>query len=104
MHWWPKKGTAEWVEYAFPKPVTISEASIYWFDDSVQGSVRVPASWKMVYKDGDQWLPVRAKDPYGVAKNAYNTVRFAPVRSAAFRLEIQSSEGYSAGVQEWKIK
>jgi DUF1680 family protein len=104
MHWWPKKGTAEWVEYAFTKPVTISEASVYWFDDSVQGSVRVPASWKMVYKAGDQWLPVRAKDPYGVAKNAYNTVRFSQVRSAAFRLEIQSSEGYSAGVQEWKIK
>ncbi|MCK7530665.1 MAG: hypothetical protein MZV63_06270 [Marinilabiliales bacterium] len=27
FHWWPKKGTTEWVQYDFPDPATVSEAS-----------------------------------------------------------------------------
>ena len=42
--WWPTRGSAaEWVEMTFAKPATISEASVYWFDDTGHGSVRVPA-------------------------------------------------------------
>jgi len=39
-----------------------------------------------------------------VAKDAWNTVKFAPVRTKALRLEIQSQEKWSAGVHEWTIK
>ncbi len=104
MTWWPKKGTAEWVEYSFPKPVAVSETSVYWFDDAVDGGVRVPASWKLLYKAGDKWLPVVTKDAFGTAKDAYNTVRFSRVRSTAFRLEVQAQEAHPSGIQEWKIK
>ena len=44
--WWPRKGTIEWVEYAFAKPATVSEGEVYWFDDTGRGQVRVPASWR----------------------------------------------------------
>ena len=104
MHWWPKKGTAEWVEYAFPEPVRVSEASVYWFDDTGGGQCRVPASWKLVYKAGDKWLPVPGATAYGVAKDAWNTVKFGPVRTAALRLEVQMQEKWSGGVHEWKIR
>src|SRR5437660_1587361 len=33
FHWWPHKGTSEWVEYAFAKPATVSETAVYWYDD-----------------------------------------------------------------------
>ena len=52
MHWWPKKGTTEWIEYAFDAPVRVSEASVYWFDDTGGGGCRVPASWRVLYKSG----------------------------------------------------
>ncbi|MGA2361525.1 MAG: beta-L-arabinofuranosidase domain-containing protein [Candidatus Aminicenantales bacterium] len=104
MHWWPKKGTAEWVEYAFKEPVRVSEASVYWFDDTGGGECRVPASWRIVYKAGDKWLPVAGAGSYGVAKDAWNTVRFALVRTTALRLEVRMQEKWSAGVHEWKIK
>ncbi|MGD1008848.1 MAG: beta-L-arabinofuranosidase domain-containing protein [Candidatus Aminicenantales bacterium] len=104
MHWWPKKGTAEWVEYAFKGPVRVSEASVYWFDDTGGGECRVPASWRIVYKAGDKWLPVAGPGPYGVAKDVWNTVKFAPVRITALRLEVQMQGKWSAGVLEWKIK
>jgi hypothetical protein len=104
MHWWPKKGTLEWVEYAFKDPVRVSEASIYWFDDTGGGSCRVPVSWKLLFKAGDKWLPVAGVGTYGVAKDAWNTVKFAPVRAASLRLEIQAQKDWSVGVHEWRIK
>jgi DUF1680 family protein len=103
-HWWPRKGTLDWVEYAFKETVRVSETSVYWFDDTGGGSCRVPASWRILYKAGDKWLPVAAGGTYGLAKDAWNTVRFAPVRTTALRLEIQAQKAWSSGVHEWKIK
>ena len=104
VHWWPKKGGQEWVEYAFKEPVRVSEASVYWFDDTGSGACRVPAAWKLRYKAGDKWLPVPGAGQYGVAKDAWNTVRFAPVRTTGLRLEIREQTDWSVGVHEWKIK
>jgi hypothetical protein len=104
MHWWPKKGTLEWLEYDFEAPVQMSESSVYWFDDTGGGECRVPASWRVLYKSGEQWLPVKAAGEYGVAKDGWNTAKFAPVRTTALRLEVQLQKDWSAGVQEWKVK
>jgi hypothetical protein len=104
MHWWPKKGSLEWLEYTFKEPVRVSEASVYWFDDTGGGECRVPASWRILYKDGEAWVPVKAAGAYGVAKDAYNAVKFAPLRTTALRLEVQFQEKWSAGVHEWKVK
>jgi hypothetical protein len=35
--WWPRKGSAEWVQYDFAQPTTISSVEVYWFDDERQG-------------------------------------------------------------------
>ena len=104
FHWWPKKGSTEWVQYEFPAETTVSETSVYWFDDTGQGGCRVPRSWRVLYKRGDQWLPVATRDAFGVTKDAYNTVRFTPVRTAALRVEVVLPADYSAGIQEWKVK
>jgi hypothetical protein len=104
MHWWPKKGTTAWIDYTFDTPVRVSESSVYWFDDTGGGECRVPASWRMLYKTGEDWLPVKAGGDYGTAKDAWNTVKFAPVRTTALRLEVQMQENWSAGVHEWTIK
>jgi len=79
--WWPKNGSAEWVELAFEKAATVSETSVYWFDDTGHGGVRVPASWKLLYKDGNQWKPVEATSANGRERNQYNRLTFQPVKS-----------------------
>jgi len=102
--WWPTKGRTEWVEYAFEKAATVSEVQIYWFDDTGRGEVRVPQSWRILYKDGDQWKPVEATDAYGVAKDQYNKVSFKAVATSGLRLEVTMQTNWSAGLQEWKVK
>jgi DUF1680 family protein len=121
--WWPVQGWSdacnqqptgrgqqrqcskgEWIEMAFAKPSTVSQSQIYWFDDTGRGGVRVPASWKLLYKDGDQWKPVETSDPLGTTRNAWNTVTFKPVQTTALRIELVMQPTFSAGVQEWKVK
>jgi hypothetical protein len=102
--WWPTRGTTERVEMTFAKPATVSEIEVYWFDDTGRGQVRVPESWRLLYKNGETWTPVEAKGAYGVAKDAYNRVAFARVTTSALRLEVKMQTGWSAGLQEWKVK
>lgn len=104
LHWWPKKGTTEWVSYEFPAPVKISEIAVYWFDDTGQGECRVPDSWRLYYKRGQDWVPVKNLDSYGVEKDKYNWVRIAPVRTSGLKIEIKCQEKFSAGIQEWQVK
>jgi hypothetical protein len=104
LHWWPKKGTTEWVSYEFEAPVKISKAAVYWFDDTGQGECRVPEFWKLYYRQGDRWLPVKNLGPYGVEKDKYNVLKFSPVATRALKIELKLEDEFSAGIQEWKVK
>jgi hypothetical protein len=103
--WWPVQGSAgEWVEMTFAKPTRVTESQVYWFDDTGRGGVRVPASWRLLYREGNTWRPVATTADYGVAVNAWNTVIFTPITTTALRIELAMRQGYSAGVQEWKVR
>jgi uncharacterized protein len=102
--WWPTKGTTEWVELAFRSPSTVSSSEVYWFDDTGRGEVRVPQTWRILYKDGNSWIPVAAQGPYGVEKDRYNAVTFTPVTTTGLRIEVTMQPQWSAGLQEWKVK
>jgi DUF1680 family protein len=102
--WWPVQGSDEWVEMTFAKPTTVSESQVYWFDDTGRGGVRVPGSWRLLYRAGDRWQPVEKPSGFGVAANAWNTVAFAPVTTTGLRMEVAMQAKFSAGVQEWKVK
>jgi hypothetical protein len=103
--WWPVQGSkSEWIEMTFAKPATVSDSQIYWFDDTGRGGVRVPASWRLFYRNGDRWTPVQTTAAFGVDRNAWNRVTFTPVTTTALRIELVMQEKFSAGVQEWKVK
>ena len=89
----------------FAKPSTVSQTELYWFDDQAnRGGVRVPASWKLLYRDGETWTPVATSDSFGTTKDGWNKVAFTPITTAALRLELVMQPTFSAGVQEWKVK
>ena len=104
LHWWPKKGTTEWVQYELPSPAPISGLAVYWFDDTGVGECRVPREWKAFYRSNGAWVPMKPADAYGVEKDRYNVVHVAPVTTDAVRLEIRLPEKFSAGIHEWRIK
>jgi uncharacterized protein len=103
FHFWPQKGTTEWVEYAFPRETKVAAAAIYWYDDTGHGEVRVPASWRLLYKTAIGWTPVEARSAYGVSKDSMNRVTFTPVVTSALRLEMTLQPEFSAGLLEWAV-
>ena len=104
LHYWPNKGTVEWVQYDFPKMSKVSRVGVYWYDDTGRGDVRVPMSWKVLYRQGDDWIPVNPKGAFGVTKDDYNWAAFETVETTGLRLEIQSQREFSVGVLEWKVE
>lgn len=102
--WWDHKGTAEWIQYDFDQPTQVSAVEIYWFDDTGRGACRVPQSWKLLSRDGQQWKPVETQDSLGVEKDRYNVVRFAPLTTSGLRVEVQLQPDFSGGVLEWKVR
>jgi hypothetical protein len=102
--WYPARGNQETVDYTFAQPAKVAECGLYWFDDTGQGSVRVPASWRLLYKDGDQWKPVETQGSFGVAKDQFNSVKFTPVTTTALRVELQAQPNFAIGMQKWTVK
>jgi DUF1680 family protein len=104
IHWWPQKDTAVWIQYDFQKPETVSECEVYWFDDGPDGGCRIPAGWRILYKQGSEWKPVKTLSDYASTRDVYDKVKFEPVKTSGLRLEIQLQKEYSTGVHEWVVK
>lgn len=102
--WWPRRGSEEWAQLSFSTPQKVSEVELYWFDDGPGGGCRVPASWKLLYKDGEQWKAVNATVELGVKKDQFNKVTFAPVQTMALRVVVQLQPEMSSGIMEWRAK
>ena len=83
----PEVGTPGWVEYEFLRPTRITSAQVYWVDD--RRFCRLPASWRIVYRQGDAWVPVAPRAPYTVHKDRFDQVEFEPVTTTAVRLEVE---------------
>jgi hypothetical protein len=105
MTWWDHKGTSEWVSYRFPKPREIKESAVYWFDDTSVGGCRVPAEWRLLWRDGDEWKPVKltAAASYGTARDRFNRVTFEPLTTRELKLEVKLQAGFSGGILEWIV-
>ncbi len=103
-HWWPRKGTTEWIQYEFPEPKTVRSVAVYWFDDTGRGECRLPKFWRVLYRDGDVWKPVENTTDYTITLDAFDRVHFKPVTTDALRLEMTFQENFSGGIQEWVVE
>ena len=104
-HWWPKKGSTEWLCYELKETASVQSATVYWFDDRPWGGCRVPKAWRILYRDEQgQWVPVKNADQYPTERGSACTVNFEPVKTSALRLEVTQEDNHSAGLFEWSVK
>lgn len=100
--WWNHRGGREWIQYEFPAATTVSRVKLYWFDDG--GGCGVPASWRLLYKDGTGFKPVEQASAYPTQRDQFNEVSFTPVNTSALRIEASLQPGKSGGVLEWVVE
>jgi DUF1680 family protein len=104
LYWWLKEGSEESVEYAFDLPETVSNVEVYWLDlDQYDGNYRVPESWKLYYKEGEDWKEVEAKGACTTKKDTYNSLDFSPVKTRGLKITAKLQKGVSGVIIEWKV-
>ncbi len=102
FHWWPENNKTEWIAYTFDKPYKISKSKVFWFNDG--GGCIAPKAWRLFYKQGEEWVPVKNKNEYGIQLDIINITDFVPVTTTAVRLEVDLPKESSSGIHEWIIE
>jgi hypothetical protein len=104
--WTPHMGTTDWVEYDFAKPAKVSSTAVFWIDNRghLNPDCGTPKSWRILYRDGDQWKPVANREPFATGQDRFNKVTFVPVVTSALRLEVVEQPEWSAGIHEWTVE
>ena len=97
---WPRVDT-QWVQYDWSKPITTNKVNVYWWRDG-QG-VAAPASYRVLYWNGSEFVPVSNASGLGVALDAFNTTTFDEVHTDKLRLEMVSDGTHSTGILEWQV-
>jgi len=97
---WPRRGT-QWVQYDWSRPISTKKIDVYWWDD--RRGVRLPEACRLLYWNGENFVPVSNPSGLGVAEHKYNTTTFDEVSTTKLRLEIDSNDTYSTGILEWKV-
>ncbi len=102
FHFWPHKGTKEWVTYSWPEQRNIKGVRLYWFDDTGAGECRPPVSWSVDALVAGKWVSVKLDHP-SVDLNKWCEASFAPIQTSALRLNVVLQPGWSVGIHEWAV-
>lgn len=110
--WLGQPGNTAWLQYMFPKPVTITASSVYWFSDKgrkdapypAAGWYRRPQSWSLQYNQGDGWKTITPVDStYATQLDHYNKVQFKPLTVISLRMKVHFRRGHAAGLYRWRV-
>ena len=101
-----------WVQYEWSEPVSVNKVEIYWAVDrpragELPGSyvrkIAAPESYRILFWNGTDFVPVSQPQGLGVALDAFNVTTFEPVKTSKLRIEVATQKGRPAGILEWKV-
>lgn len=105
-------GAMPWVQYEWVRPIAIHEIDLYWAIDAprprgLAGSegarVVAPVSYRILYWDGTDFVPVRQAKGLGIEADRFNSTHFVEVTTQMLRLEIEPDGEQAAGLLEWRV-
>lgn len=80
---WPKTDT-QWIQYDWSKPITTNKVNIYWWMD--RGGMAAPKSYRILYWNGTDFVPVSNAQGLDVAADTFNTTTFDEVQTDKLRV------------------
>ena len=104
--------SSKWVQYSWSKPVATGKIDIYWaidpprphgFPGSEAVRIAAPVSYRLLYWNGTDFVPVSNARGLGIAGDSFNTTTFDPVTTDTIRLEVVPDGKHAAGIIEWKV-
>jgi uncharacterized protein len=109
---WDNEGKIPWAQYEWSVPVSIDKVEIYWAVDrprpaGAPGSewprLHVPESYRILYWNGSDFVPVNKPQGLGVVADAFNATTFETVKTTRIRLVVTPQKGQPSGVLEWRV-
>ncbi len=97
---WPRLDP-QWVQYEWSKPVTTNKVDLYWWIDGE--GVGAPTSYRILYWNGSEFVPVANPQGLGRAANQFNSTTFDQVTTTRLKIELTSDGKLSPGILEWKV-
>ena len=101
----PEKIEEEYyIDFIFRHSVRMTSLSVYW---SIADGACLPASWKVMYHDGDKWndMELYLTDSYRMQKDQFNVVHPAsPFESDRIRICVTPQKGRLAAISEVYIE
>jgi uncharacterized protein len=103
---------ADWVQYEWSEPVKVEKVEVYWAVDrpraaAIPGSawqqIKAPETYRILYWNGNDFVPVEQPQGLGVAPDTFNSTTFAPVSTSKLRLEVIPQANQPAGILEWRV-
>ncbi len=101
-----------WVQYEWSEPVSIDHVEVYWAIDrprpkalpgSAWPAMVVPQSYRILYWNGSDFVPVINPSGLGLAVDTFNLTKFEPVKTTRLRLEVSIEPRKPAGILEWRV-
>jgi DUF1680 family protein len=105
-------GAKPWVQYEWNQPVSVNKFEVYWalerprpgqIPGSGWPSLQVPQSYRILYWNGNDYVPVNQSQGLGVAADTFNATTFEPVKTSKVRLEVLPQPGHPAAILEWRV-
>ena len=103
---------ASWVQYEWSEPVNLNRVEVYWAVDRPRpgappGSrgprIQAPVSYRILYWNGSDFVPVSQPQGLGVALDTFNATVFEPVKTNKLRLAVVPQPERLAGILEWRV-
>jgi DUF1680 family protein len=95
-----RQGT-QWVQYEWSQPVNTKEIDLFWWSD--QNRIRLPKSYRLLYWDGNTFVPVSNPAGLGLDAKQFNKTTFNEVQTTRLRLEVDPDSTFSTGIVEWAV-
>ncbi|HVU48409.1 MAG TPA: beta-L-arabinofuranosidase domain-containing protein [Terracidiphilus sp.] len=112
LHQWEAEGGVPWVQYEWSEPVSVDRVEVYWATDhprpgAIPGSsfptLQAPESYRILYWNGNGFVPVSNAQGLGLAADGFNTTTFDAVATSRLRLEVTLQKDRPAGILEWRV-
>ena len=96
-----QRASAQWIQYEWIKPVHTGEVSVYWWN--FENSLKLPASYRITYWNGKEFVPVMNAKGLGLENNRFNKTTFEKVQTTRLRLEVDSAQRFPSVILEWTV-
>lgn len=97
----PQPRSNFWLQYEWVQPISTKEIAVYWWN--YNGNIRLPETYRVLYWNGNDFVPVNNATGFALNNNQYNKTSFDEITTTKIRLQLDSADRDVASILEWSI-